>query len=46
MLAREAMVNQVFRPDWERFGPLEHQALAAMSQDDGPTTTGDVRSRG
>ena len=44
-LAQEAMVNQVFRPDWARLGPLERTALSAMSRDDGPTTTRDVRSR-
>ena len=44
-LAREAMVNQVFRPDWARLGPLERRALLAMTGDDGPTITGDLRAR-
>ena len=44
-LAQEAMVNQVLKPDWARLSPLEHRALAAMSHDDGPTRTSDLRSR-
>ena len=44
-LVQEAMVNQVFKPDWARLGPLERKALVAMSRDKGPTATSDVRSR-
>ena len=44
-LAQEAMVSQVLKPDWARLGPLERKALAAMSRDNGPTATSDVRSR-
>ena len=45
MLAQEAMVNQVFRPDWARLGPLERRALLAMGLDNGPTTASDIRAR-
>ena len=44
-LAQEEMVNQVFKPDWARLGPLERKALAAMSRDNEPTATSDVRHR-
>lgn len=44
-LAQEAMVNQVLKPDWARLSPLEHRALVAMSHDDGPTRTSDLRYR-
>ena len=44
-LGQDAMVNQVFQPDWARLGPLERQALEAMSRDNGPTTTGRLRAR-
>ena len=44
-LAEEAMVKQVLKPDWARLGPLERRALVAMSCDDGPTTTYDLRAR-
>ncbi|WP_420612892.1 ATP-binding protein [Candidatus Spongiisocius sp.] len=44
-LAQEAMVNQVLKPDWARLSPLEHRALVAMSHDDGPTRTSDLRAR-